>query len=202
MATHSGILAWKIPWTEVPSGLYSPWSHTETRLSAHTHRHTHTHTDTHTHTHFVSRLFFLLGLPNVGLPVETLKLMGIWGLLPTVILRDRLGVWGGKGPLCSFLWDLSSEEGLCPGGRLHVTVSLACHSRGGTRGSWFAFYSFPEEPRSCPTERGWMPPLLLFLSKEESGPHLWCQHGVLGSGLCFYKSAITSTWPTSNPPMS
>ena len=77
MATHSGILAWKIPWTEVPSGLYSPWSHTETRLSAHTHRHTHTHTDTHTHTHFVSRLFFLLGLPNVGLPVETLKLMGI-----------------------------------------------------------------------------------------------------------------------------
>ena len=51
MATHSGILAWKIPWTEVPSGLYSPWSHTETRLSTHTHRHTHTHRDTHTHTH-------------------------------------------------------------------------------------------------------------------------------------------------------
>ena len=25
MATHSNILAWRIPWTEEPSGLYSPW---------------------------------------------------------------------------------------------------------------------------------------------------------------------------------
>ena len=28
MATHSGILAWRIPWTEEPSG-YSPWGHKE-----------------------------------------------------------------------------------------------------------------------------------------------------------------------------
>ena len=26
MATHSGILAWRIPWTEDP-GSYSPWGH-------------------------------------------------------------------------------------------------------------------------------------------------------------------------------
>ena len=26
MATHSSILAWKIPWTEEPEG-YSPWGH-------------------------------------------------------------------------------------------------------------------------------------------------------------------------------
>ena len=26
MATHSSILAWKIPWTEEPGRLYSPWS--------------------------------------------------------------------------------------------------------------------------------------------------------------------------------
>ena len=26
MATHSSILAWRIPWTEEPGGLYSPWS--------------------------------------------------------------------------------------------------------------------------------------------------------------------------------
>ena len=26
MATHSSILAWKIPWTEEPGG-YSPWGH-------------------------------------------------------------------------------------------------------------------------------------------------------------------------------
>ena len=28
MATHSNILAWRIPWTEEPSG-YRPWSHKE-----------------------------------------------------------------------------------------------------------------------------------------------------------------------------
>ena len=25
MATHSSILAWRTPWTEVPGRLYSPW---------------------------------------------------------------------------------------------------------------------------------------------------------------------------------
>ena len=25
MATHSNILAWEVPWTEGPSGLYSTW---------------------------------------------------------------------------------------------------------------------------------------------------------------------------------
>ena len=29
MATHSNILAWKIPWTEEPGRLLSPWGHTE-----------------------------------------------------------------------------------------------------------------------------------------------------------------------------
>ena len=29
MATHSGILAWKIPWTEEAGGLYKPWGHKE-----------------------------------------------------------------------------------------------------------------------------------------------------------------------------
>jgi len=28
MATHSSILAWRIPWTEEPGGL-SPWGHKE-----------------------------------------------------------------------------------------------------------------------------------------------------------------------------
>ena len=27
MATHSSILAWEIPWTEEPGGLYCPWGH-------------------------------------------------------------------------------------------------------------------------------------------------------------------------------
>ena len=29
MATHSSILAWRIPWREEPGGLYSPWGHRE-----------------------------------------------------------------------------------------------------------------------------------------------------------------------------
>ena len=29
MATHSSVLAWRIPQTEEPGGLYSPWSHKE-----------------------------------------------------------------------------------------------------------------------------------------------------------------------------
>ena len=29
MAAHSSILAWKIPWTEEPGRLYSPWGRKE-----------------------------------------------------------------------------------------------------------------------------------------------------------------------------
>ena len=29
MATHSNILAWRIPWTEEPGGLHSPWGRKE-----------------------------------------------------------------------------------------------------------------------------------------------------------------------------
>ena len=29
MANHSSFLAWRIPWTEEPGGLYSPWGHKE-----------------------------------------------------------------------------------------------------------------------------------------------------------------------------
>ena len=29
MAIHSSMLAWEIPWTEKPGGLYSPWGHKE-----------------------------------------------------------------------------------------------------------------------------------------------------------------------------
>ena len=29
MATHSSILDWRIPWTEEPGRLYSPWGHKE-----------------------------------------------------------------------------------------------------------------------------------------------------------------------------
>ena len=34
MATHSSILAWRIPWTEELGGLYSPWGHKESDTTA------------------------------------------------------------------------------------------------------------------------------------------------------------------------
>ena len=49
MVTHSNILAWRIPWTEEPSRLYSPWGLKESHMTeklmhmcTHTHKHTHT----------------------------------------------------------------------------------------------------------------------------------------------------------------
>ena len=34
MATHSSILAWKIPWTEEPGRLQRPWGHKESDTTA------------------------------------------------------------------------------------------------------------------------------------------------------------------------
>ena len=36
MATHSSILAWRIPWTEEPGGLQSPGLQSQTRLRTNT----------------------------------------------------------------------------------------------------------------------------------------------------------------------
>ena len=35
METHSSFLAWKIPWTEEPGGLYSPCGHKESDTTEH-----------------------------------------------------------------------------------------------------------------------------------------------------------------------
>ena len=53
MATHSSVVAWKIPGTEEPDGLQS----TGLQRVRHNGAYTHTHTHTHTHTpNFLSRL--------------------------------------------------------------------------------------------------------------------------------------------------
>ena len=39
MATHSSILAWKIPWTEEPSAGYSPWGCKESDTTERLHFH-------------------------------------------------------------------------------------------------------------------------------------------------------------------
>ena len=46
MATHSGILAWEIPWTEEPDGPQSMGSHRQRSLAGYFVSHTHTHTHT------------------------------------------------------------------------------------------------------------------------------------------------------------
>ena len=33
MSTYSSVLAWRIPWTEEPGGLYSPWGHKEPHMT-------------------------------------------------------------------------------------------------------------------------------------------------------------------------
>ena len=37
MATHSSILVWRIPWTEEPGGLYSPWGRKESDMTERLH---------------------------------------------------------------------------------------------------------------------------------------------------------------------
>ena len=68
MATHSSILPWKIPWTEEPGGLYSPWVHkgSDTTERAHSHTHTHMHTHTHIHEEFLAELSCPLTFGNVS----------------------------------------------------------------------------------------------------------------------------------------
>ena len=41
MATCTGILVWKIPWTEMPGGLQSRGLQSQTQLSARTHTYAH-----------------------------------------------------------------------------------------------------------------------------------------------------------------
>ena len=41
MATHSSILTWKIPWTEKPGRLHSPWGRKELDMTKQLHFHFH-----------------------------------------------------------------------------------------------------------------------------------------------------------------
>ena len=53
MATHSSILAWRIPWTEEPGGLYSPWGRRESDTTEQVSLHFNsTKKATHTFAHF------------------------------------------------------------------------------------------------------------------------------------------------------
>ena len=72
MATHSSILAWKIPRTEEPVGLRSlglqeldTTEHAHEHVCVHTHACTHTHTHTHTHTQSPEPKTVLIGMQTL-----------------------------------------------------------------------------------------------------------------------------------------
>ena len=44
VAAHSSLLTWRIPWTEEPGGLHSPWGRKESDTPECICMHTHTHT--------------------------------------------------------------------------------------------------------------------------------------------------------------
>jgi len=61
VATHSSILAWRIPRTEEPGGLQSMWSQRVGHNWATKHTHTHTHKHVNSYIYILFRLFFLIG---------------------------------------------------------------------------------------------------------------------------------------------
>ena len=83
MATHSSILAWRIPWTEEPGGLQSMGSQSWTQLSAWAHACTHT-THTYIHTHIILKgIAFWRKFPTISscLGKETTSLFSNWKTL-------------------------------------------------------------------------------------------------------------------------
>ena len=62
IATHSSILAWRIPWKKRQAG-YCPWSHKELDMTDWL-THTYTHTHTHTVIHQLFSVSFLILFPH------------------------------------------------------------------------------------------------------------------------------------------
>ena len=96
MATHSSILAWRIPWTKEPGGLQSMESQ-RVRHNWATHIHTHTHTHTHIHT----KSYYLILILVVGGCAARQDPFNVMGK----------GGWMIKTPLCSkwHNWELHSK---------------------------------------------------------------------------------------------
>ena len=83
MATHSSILAWRIPWTEKPGRLYCPWGCRES------------HTTECLALHFIAPPGIV---PSPGRPIISLHV----SLLSEVI--KRLGSKAIKGAVCGVHW--------------------------------------------------------------------------------------------------
>ena len=75
MATHSSVLAWRIPWTEEPGELQS----IESQRIGHDWV-TNTHTHTHTHTHTYLQDLIMCSIFQTHLITETLSTKHLTGL--------------------------------------------------------------------------------------------------------------------------
>ena len=78
MATHSSILAWRIPWTEVPSGLQSIWSK---RVGHNSSDSMCTHTRLIEQTFFIYFLFWNLSIRFITNPINSPSLSWPWSRL-------------------------------------------------------------------------------------------------------------------------
>ena len=88
MVTHSNILAWRIPWTEEPSRLYSPWGLKESHM---TEKLTHMCTHTHKHTHTLSQESYLRGSwVKIGDPTRVILFKGTSQANNPAILQQGL----------------------------------------------------------------------------------------------------------------
>ena len=69
MATHSSILAWRIPWTEEPGRLQSIGSPPQSDTTEVTH--THTHTCTHARTHFMKGYLLYFNVKGLEISITS-----------------------------------------------------------------------------------------------------------------------------------
>ena len=115
LASHSSILAWKIPWTEEPGRLqprgYKESDMTE-QLNTHTHTHTHYSVEPVVVIHQI-RITLSRNMKSLekvsaeltrGVKEKNLKLQA-WVQMPTETLRTTTRIQGGLGKGCSKTWN-------------------------------------------------------------------------------------------------
>ena len=115
MATHSSILAWRIPWTEEPGRLQPMWLQ-ESNTTEHTHIHTHACTCTHTRAHTQSwtcfffffnwsKLLYSVMLVSAVQKRESAVCIYVspasWASLPSPAPSTPLGHHGTRNTLCA-----------------------------------------------------------------------------------------------------
>ena len=100
VATHSSILAWRIPWTEDPDGLLmGPWGRKELDMTERLQTHTYTHTNTHTlrkkilpgyTSSVVKDTKILLTVPNSGVLMDQRLALNCFQTILIVLSTEKM----------------------------------------------------------------------------------------------------------------